>query len=85
MKKDDRPPLAPADVALLRFEQRWPGPSWAKTTKMRPELGVTMARYQQRLAVLVRDPRAVEAFPEVCAAYVRRAEMNASARSSRSF
>jgi len=45
MKKDHRPPLASADMALLRFEQTWPGPLWAKTTKMRPELGMTMARY----------------------------------------
>jgi hypothetical protein len=85
MKKDDRPPLAPADVALLRFERRWPGPSWGKTTKLRPELGLTMARYQQRLTALIADPQAVEAFPDVCSAVLRRRERDAAARSSRSF
>lgn len=85
MKKVDVPPLSEADVALLMFERRWPGPSWAKTTKLRPELGLTVARYQQRLRLLVADPRAVEAFPEVCSAYLRREERQAASRASRTF
>lgn len=85
MKKDDRPPLGPAEVALLSFERKWPGPSWAKTTKLRPELGLTMARYQQRLTALVADPRAVEAFPDVCSAVLRRCAEEEGRRASRSF
>jgi hypothetical protein len=85
MKKCERQPLAAADVALLRFEQRWPGPSWAKTTKLRPELGLTMARYQQRLTALMADPRAVEAFPDVCSAVLRRRAQEEERRASRSF
>jgi hypothetical protein len=85
MKKDDLVPLSAADVAVLRFEREWPGPSWGKTTKLRPVLGLTMARYQQRLGVLVSDQRALEAFPDVCLAVVRRREQGAASRGSRTF
>jgi len=85
MKKDDPPSLAEADVALLRFEQKWPSPSWAKSTRMRPELGLTMARYQQLLRHLVTDPRTVEAFPDVCASVLRRRARDEARRASRSF
>ena len=77
------PSLPDADVHLLRFEEQWPREVPGREMARRRLLGMSQARYLQRLVVLVTDPRAVEMFPQVCARVVRRQERAAADRAER--
>lgn len=52
-----------SDRDLLAFEDAWRGPLAAKDEAVVVRLGLSPARYQQRLLVLVQDGEAEAAYP----------------------
>ena len=57
--------LSDKDVAVLDFESRAPRSLGAKEEAIRTELGLTPARYYQRLNVLLDSAEALEARPQL--------------------
>jgi len=78
------PALAAADVRLLEFEQQWPTPTAAKEGAIVTVLRMSRVRYHQRLRLLVEDPRALAAFPDVCTGYLASLERGRARRAARS-
>jgi hypothetical protein len=84
-EKDQPEPLTHDEVALLRLEQRYPGNSGQKERLIRTSMRINPVRYQQRLHRLSTDPRALAAFPDVCARVRAVAAEVRARRESRTF
>ena len=56
-------PLTPEEQAILRFEDTHPTRYARKPEDIRRELGLSQVRYQQRLHLLLGDPKAEAAHP----------------------
>lgn len=82
-EKDEPEPLTPDEVALLRLKQRYPKNSGEKERLIRTSMRINPVRYQQRLHRLSTDPRALAAFPDVCARVRVLAEAAAGRRAFR--
>lgn len=66
--------MTESDRALLLFEEAHPGRSDQKAGLIRPALGITPARYYQRLLALVVTREVVEAFPQLAGRMLREQE-----------
>lgn len=53
------------DEALLAFEEDWTGTQATKDEAIFLALGLSPARYQQRILTLLDDPEAEAAFPQL--------------------
>jgi hypothetical protein len=75
--------LTAEELAVLRFEEKWPAESGAKEAARRRLFPLSQPRYLQVLHRLVVDERAVSAHPQVCARVVRRMELARARREAR--
>ena len=66
--------MTEADRALLLFEEAPPGRTVQKAGLIRPALGITPARYYQRLLALIVTREVVEAFPQLSSQMLREQE-----------
>jgi hypothetical protein len=67
--------LTHQDIRLLEFEERNPRHTPAKVDALRNRLGMSAARYYERLDQLARRPEVADAYPRVVARAERRAEL----------
>jgi hypothetical protein len=63
--------LSPDDVRLLEFEESEPGHTGAKEERIRVQLGLTAARYYQRLDHLLTDQDTIARFPQLAGRRLR--------------
>ena len=57
--------LSELDRSILRFEEEWHGAKSAKSNAILEEFGISSVQYHHRLAVLVDDPKALRAAPQL--------------------
>lgn len=75
--------LSPEDTALLDFEREWTGSPAAKDEAIATSLGLSPARYQQRLLALIRLPEAVRYDPLLVSRLTRLESARATERQER--
>jgi hypothetical protein len=75
--------LTPDDVALLEFERDWTGTRAAKDEAIATVLGLSPARYQQRLLALIGLPEAVRYDPLLVSRLTRLESARAAERRAR--
>jgi len=75
--------LSDADRALLAFERDWTGQPAAKDEAIATVLGLSPARYQQRLLALIRLPEAVRYDPLLVSRLTRLESARAAERQAR--
>ena len=75
--------LSPDDLALLSFERDWTGSPAAKDEAIATVLGLSPARYQQRLLALIRLPEAVRYDPLLVSRLTRIESARAAERQAR--
>lgn len=69
--------------AILEFEETHPGAGMAKASAVRAVLGMTGARYEQRIQRLIVRRDVIEEFPMVANRRARLAEMRRRKRATR--
>lgn len=57
--------LSDLDRRILRFEDQWQGAKSAKSNEIRRNFGISSVQYHHRLAMLVDDPDALRAAPQL--------------------
>lgn len=75
--------LGAVDAAILDFERDWAGPAAMKDEAIATGLGLTPARYQQRLLAIIRLPEAVRYDPLLVSRLTRIESARAADRRSR--
>lgn len=75
--------LSPADLAILDFERDFTGTAAAKEEAIATRLGLSPARYQQRLRAISRLPEAVRYDPMLVSRITRLEAARASERQAR--
>jgi hypothetical protein len=73
------------DRVLLNFEDAHPMPGPLKVAAIRLQLGLSAARYQQRLIVLLRSREALEGWPQLVHRWERQTAAQARLRGVRGF
>jgi len=71
------------DAAILAFERDWVGAPAAKDEAIAARLGLSPARYQQRLLALIRLPEAVRYDPLLVSRLTRLESARAAERQAR--
>lgn len=75
--------LTPHDRQLLNFETAHEGPSPHKPQLIRRHLGITEATYYQALIRIMREPGAVQEFPQLVYRHLARRARLSDLRSRR--